>query len=156
MAIRVSIQREDFDLAAETARLAGGGDVGAVVVFTGICRSEGGRLKALELEHYPDMAEEEIGRIAGEAARRWPVSEISVIHRYGIIPAGGNIVLVVTAASHRGAAFAAAEFLMDYLKTRAPFWKKEHLTREDGGWVAAAGADDSAAARWTKTETKAG
>lgn len=148
MTVRVRIQAEDFDVAAESARLRAGGDVGAVVAFTGVCRSEDGRLDALELEHYPGMAEEEIGRIAGEAAARWPVAGITVIHRHGRIRPGENIVLVVTAAAHRGAAFAAAEFLMDYLKTRAPFWKKEHTARREGRWVAAKEDDDSAAARW--------
>lgn len=146
----VRIQREDFVVADEIARLTGGrGDVGAVVTFTGLCRDEDGRLEALELEHYPGMAEAEIARIAGQAAERWPVTGITAIHRYGKIMPGENIVLVVTASSHRQAAFEAADFLMDYLKSRAPFWKKEHLKAGgDGGWVEAKASDEDAAARW--------
>ena len=146
----VRIQAADFDVAAEIDRLtAGRGDVGAVVTFTGYCRDEGGRLSALELEHYPGMAEAEISRIAAQAAQRWPVTGITAIHRFGKIAPGGQIVLVVAASPHRQAAFDAASFLMDYLKTRAPFWKKEHL--KDGGageWVSAKDADDAAKARW--------
>jgi molybdopterin synthase catalytic subunit len=145
----VAIVGEPFDPAAEAARLPAGGDVGAVVSFVGYCRDEGGRLAALELEHYPGMAEEEIGRIAAEAERRWPLAGVRIVHRHGRVTPGEPIVLVATASSHRGAAFAAAEFLMDFLKTRAPFWKREHLA--DGGvsgWVAATDADDGAAARW--------
>jgi molybdopterin synthase catalytic subunit len=148
--LSVRIQKEDFDVAEEAARVAGGAkDVGAVVTFAGICRSDGGRLAALELEYYPGMAEAEIGRIVEEAKTRWPLSGVGVIHRYGRLEPGENIVLVVTASSHRGDAFAAAEFLMDYLKTRAPFWKKEHLADRAGGWVEAAERDDVAAERWS-------
>jgi molybdopterin synthase catalytic subunit len=147
---RIGIQADDFDMAAEVALLAGGRtDIGAVVTFTGLCRGEKDRLAALELEHYPGMAEEEIGRVVDEAFRRWPIDGATVIHRHGRIEPGGQIVLVVTASAHRAAAFAAAEYLMDYLKTRAPFWKKEW--RRDGtagDWVAAADADDEAARRW--------
>lgn len=147
----VAIQREDFDAAAEAARLTEGrADIGAVVTFLGLCRDEAGRLSALELEHYPGMAEAEIRRIAGEAATRWPLQGLSVIHRYGLIPAGGNIVLVVAASPHRQAAFEAASFLMDFLKTRAPFWKREHRADgSSGGWVEATEADDEAQGRWT-------
>jgi molybdopterin synthase catalytic subunit len=149
-AITVRVQDVDFDIAAESAALAGlGRDVGAVVTFTGLCRDESGRLEALELEHYPGMADAEITRIAEEAAARWPVRGITVIHRHGRIRPGENIVLVVTASAHRHAAFEAANFLMDYLKTRAPFWKKEHGA-EAGGWVAANEADDTAEARWKR------
>jgi molybdopterin synthase catalytic subunit len=145
--ITVRVQTCDFDLAAEVASLSAlSRDVGAVVTFTGVCRDEDGRLGALELEHYPGMAEEEIGRIAAEAARRWPVHGITVIHRTGKLRPGENIVLVVTASSHRHAAFEAANFLMDYLKTNAPFWKKEHGS--SGGWVEASAEDDRAAERW--------
>lgn len=146
----VRIQREDFDIAAEVASLtAGRSDIGAVVTFSGLCRDEGGKLAALELEHYPGMAEAEISRIAEEAARRWPLTGIVAIHRHGTIAAGENIVLVITASSHRQAAFEAASFLMDFLKTRAPFWKKEHLRDgEEGKWVEAASVDDDATARW--------
>ena len=148
MAVRV--QSEPFDAAAEARALtAGRADVGAVVTFVGLCRDEGGTLAALELEHYPGMAEEEISRVVAEAKSRWPLMGATAIHRYGKIAPGEDIVLVVTASAHRVAAFAAAEFLMDYLKTRAPFWKKEH--RKDGtsgDWVAAKDADDAAADRW--------
>ena len=144
------VQAEPFDLAQEVKALAAlGDDVGAVASFTGYCRSEGGRLAALELEHYPGMAEEEIGRVVQDAVTRWPLSGLTVIHRFGMMRPGDGIVLVVTASSHRTAAFEAAEFLMDYLKTRAPFWKKEH--RADGSigeWVEAKDFDDKAAERW--------
>jgi molybdopterin synthase catalytic subunit len=144
----VRVQAADFDIAAEVARLsAGRRDIGAVVTFTGICRDEDGRLGALELEHYPGMAEAEIGRIAAEAAKRWPLHGVTVIHRTGKLRPGENIVLVVTASAHRQAAFEAANFLMDYLKTSAPFWKKEHGAAAHG-WVEAKADDDRAADRW--------
>jgi molybdopterin synthase catalytic subunit len=148
----VSIRREDFDVAAEIAKLtAGRADVGAVVTFSGLCRDEAGALAALELEHYPGMAEAEIGRIAAEATKRWPLQGLTAIHRYGKIKPGENIVLVVAASSHRHAAFEAASFLMDYLKSRAPFWKKEHRADgSEGGWVDAKEADEEAAARWKR------
>ena len=150
IAATIRVQREDFDVAAEVGRLAGGRqDIGAVVTFTGLCRDEGGRLAALELEHYPGMAEREIGQIADEAASRWPLAGLTVIHRVGMIRPGENIVLVVTASAHRGAAFEAANFLMDYLKSRAPFWKKEHnIDGSQGSWVEAKASDDAAAERW--------
>lgn len=147
----VSIQAEPFDVAAEIARVeaAHGGRAGAVVTFTGLCRDEGGRLTGLELEHYPGMAEAEIGRVVAEAQGRWPLQAVRVIHRHGLVAPGNGIVLVIVASSHRIAAFEAASFLMDYLKTRAPFWKREHLADgTTGGWVEAAEADDAAAARW--------
>ena len=148
----IRIQREDFDVAAEIAGLTGGRtDIGAVVTFSGLCRDEQGALSALELEHYPGMAEAEIGRIAAQAVERWPLQGLTVIHRHGKIRPGENIVLVVAASSHRQAAFEAANFLMDYLKSRAPFWKKEHLADgSEGGWVDAKEADDHAADRWKK------
>ncbi len=150
--INVRIQAEDFDAAAEVAALTRSrADVGAVVTFTGLCRDEAGALAALELEHYPGMAEDEITRVAQEAAGRWPILGATAIHRFGKIAPGENIVLVVATSPHRRAAFEAAEFMMDYLKTRAPFWKKEH--RRDGTsgeWVEAKDADDSAADRWTR------
>lgn len=150
--IGVRIQHEDFDAAAEVAALTRGRhDIGAVVTFTGLCRDEDGRLAALELEHYPGMAEDEISRVAAEAESRWPILGGLAIHRYGKIAPGANIVLVVIASSHRAAAFAAAEFMMDYLKSRAPFWKKEHLADgRAGDWVEAKDADDEAAARWRR------
>jgi molybdopterin synthase catalytic subunit len=146
----IRLQREDFDAGAEAAALARGRtDVGAVVTFAGICRgTEAGEpIAALTLEHYPGMAEAEIARHVEAANARWPLLGVTVIHRYGRIAPGENIVLVVTAAAHRQDAFAAAEFLMDYLKTRAPFWKREERAG-DARWVEARQADDAAADRW--------
>lgn len=147
----VRIQREDFDPAAELAALsAGRRDIGAVVSFTGLCRDEGGRLAALELEHYPGMAEAEIARVAAQATARWPLMGLLAIHRYGLVRPGEQIVLVIAASAHRSAAFEAADFMMDYLKTRAPFWKREHLVDGTvGGWVEAKREDDDAALRWS-------
>lgn len=147
----IRIQAEDFDLNAEIAALgAGRTDIGAVVSFTGYCRDEGGRLAGLELEHYPGMAEAEISRVADDAAARWPLLGLVAIHRYGLVKPGEQIVLVIAASSHRRAAFEAADFMMDYLKTRAPFWKREHLVDgTTGGWVEAKADDDQAAGRWT-------
>lgn len=146
----IRVQAEPFDLAAECdALVAGRTDVGALVTFTGLCRDEGGRLSALELEHYPGMAEAELGRIANQACARWPVTGLTIIHRHGHISPGEPIVLVVAASPHRHAAFQAAEFLMDYLKTSAPFWKREHpIDGAAGDWVQAKDADDAATARW--------
>lgn len=152
MPASVRLQREDFDAAAEAAALARGRtDIGALVTFTGICRgSESGEpITALTLEHYPGMAEAEIVRHVEEAQRRWPLLGVTVVHRYGRIAPGENIVLVITASSHREAAFEAAEFLMDYLKTRAPFWKQVEGAH-GAVWVDAKDADDAAAARWGK------
>ncbi len=148
----VRLQREDFDPAAEAAALTRGRtDIGAVVTFTGICRGaeSGEPIAALTLEHYPGMAEAEIARHVEEAESRWPLLGVTVIHRYGRITPGENIVLVIAASSHREAAFAAAEFLMDYLKTRAPFWKR---VESAGGeqWIEARQADDAAAERWVR------
>lgn len=147
---RVSIQAADFDLSTEVARLTDGRtDIGAIVTFSGLCRDEGGRLAALELEHYPGMAEAEIARIASQSMERWPLTGLTAIHRFGKILPGENIVLVIAASAHRQAAFDAAAFLMDYLKSRAPFWKKEHhADGSSGDWVAARSSDDAAAARW--------
>lgn len=146
----VRIQSEDFDIGAEMAALTSDNtNIGAVVSFAGLCRDESGRLAALELEHYPGMAEAEIARVAAEAAERWPLSGLVAIHRYGLIRPGEQIVLVIAASSHRREAFEAADFLMDYLKTRAPFWKREHLADGTlGGWVEAKADDDDAAQRW--------
>jgi molybdopterin synthase catalytic subunit len=157
----VRLQREPFDAAGEVAALTRGrADIGAVVTFTGICRADenGEPVAALNLEHYPGMAEAEIGRHVEAARARWPLLGATVIHRYGRIAPGEGIVLVVTASSHREAAFAAAEFLMDYLKTRAPFWKQvEKAGGEKAGartWVEAKSSDDSAAERWKSAPTK--
>ncbi len=151
--ITIRIQEEDFDIAREIEILTRAGtDIGAVVSFSGICRgTEGGEaIEALTLEHYPGMAEAEIKRHVDEAMARWSLQGVSVIHRFGRITAGQNIVLVLTASTHRQAAFHAAEFLMDYLKTSAPFWKREESTRGTD-WVEARAHDDDAAARWTRS-----
>ncbi|KQP10895.1 MAG: molybdenum cofactor biosynthesis protein MoaE [Methylobacterium sp.] len=147
----VSIQAEPFDVAHEIAALTRDlqGRAGAIVTFTGLCRDEDGRLAGLELEHYPGMAEAEIGRVVETARARWPLQGVRVIHRHGLVAPGDGIVLVITAAGHRIAAFEAASFLMDYLKTQAPFWKREHLVGGAvGGWVEATQADEAATARW--------
>jgi molybdopterin synthase catalytic subunit len=153
IAATIRIQQADFDIAKEIAALTKGRtDIGAVVSFSGICRGneETGKIAALTLEHYPGMAEAEIKRHTDEAMSRWPLDGLTVIHRFGRIQPGENIVLVVTASQHRQAAFQAAEFLMDYLKTSAPFWKREE-SAAGTNWVEAREHDDSAAARWTKS-----
>lgn len=150
MSATIRLQREDFDAAAEGARMTyGRTDVGAVVTFSGVCRGaeSGEPIAALNLEHYPDMANAEIARHVEEAQARWPLLGVTVIHRYGRLVPGDNIVLVVTASAHREAAFAAAEFLMDYLKTRAPFWKKTERA-SGASWVDAKKTDETAADRW--------
>ena len=149
----IRIQEGDFDAAREIAALSQGRtDIGAIVTFSGICRGSenGAPIAALTLEHYPGMAEAEIGRHADEALSRWPLQGLTVIHRFGRIAPGENIVLVVTASAHRQAAFEAAEFLMDYLKTSAPFWKREE-SATGTNWVEARDHDDAAAARWAKS-----
>ncbi len=147
---KVRVQSEDFDAAAEArALVAGRVDVGALATFVGLCRDEGGRLAALEIEHYPGMAEAEIARVVEAAETRWPLLGVTAIHRYGTLAPGAQIVLVAVAAAHRGEAFAAAEMLMDYLKTQAPFWKRAR--RADGStdeWIEAKSSDDAQAARW--------
>ncbi len=153
IAATIRIQQADFDIAREIAALTAGRiDIGAVVSFSGICRGTEGNapIAALTLEHYPEMAEAEIKRHADEAMSRWPLQGLTVIHRVGRIMPGENIVLVVTASQHRQAAFEAAEFLMDYLKTSAPFWKREEGT-SGANWVEARSHDDDAAARWIKS-----
>ncbi|NTG49068.1 molybdenum cofactor biosynthesis protein MoaE [Agrobacterium rhizogenes] len=147
----VKVQREDFDLQTEIDRLTNGRhDIGAVVTFSGLCRDEGGMLGTLELEHYPGMAEAEIARIATLAIERFNLRGLTAIHRYGKISPGENIVLVIAAASHRQAAFDGANFVMDFLKTSAPFWKKEHAKDgTEGDWVSARDADDAAREKWT-------
>lgn len=147
---QVSVQREDFDIGAEIDRLTRANrDIGAVVSFTGLVRemTAGGAIGAMELEHWPGMTEKALTAIVAEAEARWPLDGVRVIHRHGPMAPGERIVLVLTASRHRAAAFAAAEFLMDYLKTRAPFWKKEHGPG-GGRWVDARECDDTAAARW--------
>jgi molybdopterin synthase catalytic subunit len=152
MTATIRLQREPFDAAAEAAELRRGRtDIGAVVTFTGVCRAhEGGApLVAMTLEHYPGMAEAEVGRHVEAAEQRWPLLGVTVIHRYGRLVPGEEIVLVVTAAAHRQDAFAAAEFVMDYLKTRAPFWKQvEYVDRAQ--WVDAKSSDDALADRWKR------
>jgi len=146
--MRVAVQSESFDIGAETARFAAGRtDMGAAVTFTGIVRDPDGRLDRMEIEHYPGMTERAITTIAGEAQARWSLGDVLVIHRFGEMRPGEAIMMVATCAPHRGDAFAAAEFLMDYLKSRAPFWKKEY-TRDGAAWVAAKDADEDALSRW--------
>jgi molybdopterin synthase catalytic subunit len=155
MAVR--LQSEAFDVAAETAVLTQGRtDVGAVVTFTGICRgTEAGEpIAALMLEHYPEMAQAEIEQHVAEAQKRWPLLGVTVIHRYGRIRPGEAIVLVATASSHRQAAFAAAEFLMDYLKARAPFWKQVERSGA-ATWIVAKATDDAAVERWSTRRDEA-
>jgi len=152
-AVTIRIQEADFDIAREISALAKGrSDIGAVVSFSGICRGseDGASIAALTLEHYPGMAEAEIARHAETAMSRWPLSGISVVHRVGRITPGENIVLVLTASQHRQAAFEAAEFLMDYLKANAPFWKRVDGA-EGGSWVDAREHDEGAVARWIKS-----
>ena len=151
--VTVRIQQDDFDIAHEISALTKGRtDIGAVVSFSGLCRgSEGGEtIASLTLEHYPDMAEAEIMRHAETAMSRWPLTGLTVIHRVGRITPGENIMLVLTSSRHRQAAFQAAEFLMDYLKASAPFWKREE-SADRTSWVEARHHDDEAAARWTKS-----
>ncbi len=148
----VRLQGADFDVVAEIAGLTRGRtDIGAVVSFVGICRAgpEDDRIMAMTLDHYPEMAQAELERIEAEARERWALQGVTIIHRHGRLVPGDNIVLVVTASMHRQAAFDAAAFLMDYLKTRAPFWKKEERAA-GSDWVAAREDDDTAAPRWEK------
>jgi len=148
MNTRIRIQPEDFDMNAEIAALTEAGDAGAVASFTGHVRKEG-NLSTLTLEHYPHMTEAEIARLVEEAGSRWPLTGVTVIHRIGSLSPGARIVLVAVASQHRQAAFQACEFLMDFLKTHAPFWKEED---RDGRkhWVEHRSGDDDAAQRWKK------
>ena len=151
MAARVSIQTEDFDVGAEIAALrAGDGGVGAVASFIGTVRdrNDGATVRAMELEHYPGMTERAIEAMIDEAHRRFDIRAARVIHRVGLLQPGEQIVLVAVSSAHRGQAFQACEFLMDYLKTQAPFWKKEHRPDGSAEWVDARVADDEALARW--------
>lgn len=155
--VAIRIQADDFSVADEIAAITSSRqDIGAVVTFSGICRGgeNADAIAAMTLEHYPGMAEEEIARHVAQATMRWPLQGVTVIHRYGRVVPGDNIVLVVTASAHREAAFQAAEFLMDYLKTNAPFWKSEERVGADGlshAWVDAKADDDHATARWHKS-----
>lgn len=147
----IRVQADDFDCAAEIRALtAGRDDIGAVVSFTGLVRRGEGEaaIRAMNLEYYPGMTEKELERIEAEARTRWPLSASCIIHRHGRLVPGDTIVLVITASPHRRAAFEAAEFLMDYLKTNAPFWKKEEPQQGQSHWVDAKSADDNAAERW--------
>ena len=151
----IRVQQEDFDIGAEIAKLtAGRSDIGAIVTFTGTVRDQNGAVEAITLEHYPGMTERELSRIEAEACARWPLQASLIVHRTGALQPGDNIVLVVTASEHRDAAFEAAKFLMDYLKTSAPFWK-----REDGPggtrWVEAHASDESARVRWKEKKRAA-
>ena len=155
MAVRV--QMADFDVSQEVAALtAGRTDIGAVVTFAGLVRGiTGGKtLASMTLEHYPGMTEAEMARVEAEAQARWPLQASLIVHRVGTLLPGDNIVLVVAASPHRHAAFEAAEFLMDYLKTRAPFWKKEIAIDGSGGWVDARESDDKAMERWASGPNK--
>jgi len=142
--MKVSVQANDFDLSLEVRELSKSGSVGAVASFVGVVRDV-----PMTLEHYPGMTENAIRKIVDEAAARWQVMDCTVIHRHGALQAGDQIVLVAVASTHRGDAFAACEFIMDYLKTQAPFWKKEHRP-EGTQWVEARSSDDAAAERWTR------
>ena len=151
MAVRV--QAQDFDIAAEIKVLQGDRtDIGAIVTFTGTVRgtTKSGDIASMTLEHYPGMTEAELARVEAEAHERWPLQGTTIIHRIGDLVPGDNIVLVVSASKHRHAAFESAEFLMDYLKSRAPFWKKETGIDGNGHWVDARDSDENALARWAK------
>jgi len=149
----IRVQREDFDVGAELESLARGSHgIGGVVTFVGLVRDSGG-VAAMTLEHYPGMTEKQLAAIEAEARERWPLEEVLIVHRYGRLLPGERIVLVATASSHRQAAFEAAEFLVDWLKTKAPFWKLEE-TSEGAHWVEARASDDSAAARWLQSQSQ--
>ena len=151
----IRVQREDFDVGVELARLTGSdgsdGAVGGLACFVGLVRerADGERITAMTLEHYPGMTERQLERIEAEARRRWPLAEVLIVHRYGRLEPGARIVLVATASAHRSAALESCRFLIDWLKTRAPFWKLEE-TASGGRWVEAKDADDDAAARWSE------
>ncbi|MEM9224191.1 MAG: molybdenum cofactor biosynthesis protein MoaE [Pseudomonadota bacterium] len=148
--LRIAVLPERLDANDWLATMETDPDTGAVASFLGICRADGGTLQALELEHYPGMAEAEMSRIAEEARRRWPITSILAVHRTGMVNVGEPIVLVAATSSHRAAAFDAVRFVMDFLKTDAPFWKREHLANGTvGEWVEANTKDDAARDRWT-------
>ena len=149
----VRVQQADFDIAQEVNAIAAGNlDVGDIVTFTGTVRGAAGgqAISTMTLEHYPGMTEAELEQVEAEAHKRWPLNGTRIVHRVGTLAPGDNIVLVVTASTHRHAAFEAAAFLMDYLKTRAPFWKKETDSAGTGHWVDARESDDAAVERWKK------
>jgi len=150
--MKIRVQAEDFDLGAEVGAMSRGrSDIGAIASFVGLARdlNEGSGVHAMTLEHYPGMTEKALAALIDEANARWALLDVTVIHRVGRLLPGDSIVLVVVASSHRGEAFAACEFIMDYLKTRAPFWKMEE-TPQGERWVDARASDDAAAARWDK------
>ena len=145
---RIAVQEAPFDLAAESAALAAGRvDLGGIASFIGICRADDG-IAALVLEHYPGMTERALLRIATEAERRWPLAGCTIIHRIGRLAPGAPIVLVLTASAHRAAALESCAFLMDWLKTRAPFWKREEMTDGTERWVEARAEDEAATSQW--------
>ncbi len=147
----VKVQQQDFDIGEEiTALRAGNNEIGAIVSFTGTVRqsSDGKKLTSMTLEHYPGMTEQELTNIQLQAHERWELIDSLIIHRYGELSPGDNIVLVVTLSAHRGEAFEAASFLMDYLKSKAPFWKKEQSTSGQAKWVDARDTDEKALKRW--------
>lgn len=152
MEMHIRVGHEDFDVAAEIARYRRPG-IGAVTTFVGLVRDfgDGDDVVALELEHYPGMTERELDTILRQAGERWPLDGVTVIHRVGRLVLSDQIVLVVAASAHRRAAFEACEFIMDWLKTRAPFWKREWSASGQSHWVDAKDSDDSAAARWENT-----
>jgi molybdopterin synthase catalytic subunit len=151
LTLSVRVETADFEVGAEIAGLtAGRTDIGAIVSFTGRMRADnaGKAIAAMTLEHYPGMTESELARVEAEAHARWPLEASLIVHRVGVLKPGDNIVLVITASRHRQAAFSAAEFLMDYLKTSAPFWKKEIDAEGRAAWVEARASDERAADRW--------
>ncbi|MGM0481481.1 MAG: molybdopterin synthase catalytic subunit MoaE [Pseudomonadota bacterium] len=145
--VSIKVQTEDFDLATEYNHLKGGHKSGAVVTFSGLVRDDDGQLLGLELEHYPGMTEKSLSNIADVAKTRWSLNDVSIIHRVGYLKVNEQIVFVGVASAHRQSAFEAANFIMDYLKTQAPFWKKEHHTHGEA-WVAAKESDQQAADQW--------
>lgn len=148
----IRVQTEDFDVAQELARVRRGDrGIGGIALFVGVVRAGAGdeTIRAMTLEHYPAMTERELAKIEAEAKARWPLEAVTIVHRYGRLEPGDQIVLVIAASSHRQAAFEACEFLVDWLKTKAPFWKLEE-TETGGNWVDARAGDDHRAARWIK------
>ncbi|MCD9148165.1 molybdenum cofactor biosynthesis protein MoaE [Pseudophaeobacter flagellatus] len=148
--MQVRVQEAGFDLGAQSDAFAAGcSGAGAIVTFTGVVRdAEGGGLVAMEIEHYPGMTQKALEKIAAEAEARWSLADVLVIHRYGRLKPGARIMMVATAARHRRDAFEAAEYMMDYLKSRAPFWKKEILQDGASEWVSAKADDEDALTRW--------